>query len=109
MGEWKWLVIFPNAEFVVTGEHIEAARKAVEREARARGLKNRRAYDMYRMYDAVFPLSHGVNKSFSKEARVALQDACAAVIKERPGLDPGLDLTGKTDMDEVRRAFYGEE
>lgn len=45
----NWLVIFTNDEFVVKAETLIDARKAVEREARARGLKHRRDYDIYRL------------------------------------------------------------
>ena len=44
-----WLVIFPSSEFVVWAETILDARKEVEREARKRGLRNRRYYDLYRL------------------------------------------------------------
>ena len=44
-----WLVIFPRSEFVVRAETLLDARKEVEREARKRGLRNRRNYDLYRL------------------------------------------------------------
>lgn len=44
-----WLVIFPRSEFVVRAETLLDARKEVEKEARKRGLRNRRNYDLYRL------------------------------------------------------------
>ena len=45
----KWLVVFPCAEFIVYGNDILDARRAVEIEALRRGIRNRREYDMYRL------------------------------------------------------------
>lgn len=45
----KWLVVFPHAEFIVYGNDILDARRAVEIEALRRGIRNRREYDMFRL------------------------------------------------------------
>ena len=103
---FDWLVIYPGAEFIVQADTLRHARYAVERKAKQLGLclYGKRHYDMYRLHDAIFMLSDD-HKMDSKAARLAFRDAREKVLKDRPGLD----LTGKTDMDEVRRAYYGEE
>lgn len=45
----KWLVIFANAEFVVQAANIHEAKKRVEIEARARGIKKSAKFELYRL------------------------------------------------------------
>lgn len=103
---FDWLVIYPGAEFIVQANTLRQARYAVERKAKRLGLRlyGKQHYDMYRLHDAIFMLSDD-HKMDSKAARLTFRYLEAAARKYRPGLD----LTGKIDMDEVRRAYYGEE
>ena len=48
----KWLVVFSNAEFVITAEDIHKLKKEIERQIPIRGLRRGQPYEVYRLKEA---------------------------------------------------------